>query len=94
MPTFGKKRVTFVQKSDVKRFYNGLVDQKVLSISTVDNIHNVLHQVFQVAVDAAKENKRIGKLMQYAEIFQIDKEMQHLLMELSRKGRAKIWKTV
>lgn len=51
MPTFGKKRVTMIQKSDVKRFYNGLVDQKILSISTVDNIHNVLHQVFQVAVD-------------------------------------------
>ena len=51
MPTFGKKRVTQVQRSDVKRFYNGLVDQKILSISTVDNIHNVLHQVFQVAVD-------------------------------------------
>ena len=51
MPTFGKKRVVQVQKSDVKRFYNSLVDNKVLSISTVDNIHNVLHQVFQVAVD-------------------------------------------
>ena len=51
MPTFGKKRVIQVQKSDVKRFYNSLVDNKVLSISTVDNIHNVLHQVFQVAVD-------------------------------------------
>lgn len=41
-----------------------------------------------------KENKRIGKLMQYAEIFRIDKEMQNLLMELSRKGGAKLWKTV
>lgn len=51
MPTFGKKRVTQIQKSDVKRFYNSLVDNKILSISTVDNIHNVLHQVFQVAVD-------------------------------------------
>lgn len=51
MPTFGKKRVVQVQRSDIKRFYNGLVDQKVLKISTVDNIHNVLHQVFQVAVD-------------------------------------------
>lgn len=51
MPTFGKKRVTQVTKSDVKRFYNGLVDQKILKISTVDNIHNVLHQVFQIAVD-------------------------------------------
>lgn len=51
MPTFGKKRVVQVQRSDIKRFYNGLVDEKVLKISTVDNIHNVLHQVFQVAVD-------------------------------------------
>ena len=51
MPTFGKKRITQVQKSDVKRFYNSLVDNKILSISTVDNIHNVLHQVFQIAVD-------------------------------------------
>ena len=51
MPTFGKKRVVQVQRSDIKRFYNGLVDQKVLKISTVDNLHNVLHQVFQVAVD-------------------------------------------
>jgi len=51
MPTFGKKRISQIQKSDVKRFYNSLVDNKILSISTVDNIHNVLHQVFQVAVD-------------------------------------------
>ena len=43
---------------------------------------------------AVKENKRIGKLMQYAEIFRIDKKMQHHLMELSRKGKEKIWKTV
>ncbi len=51
MPVFGKKRVVQVVKSDVKRFYNNLVDQKGLKISTLDNIHNVLHQVFQVAVD-------------------------------------------
>ena len=51
MNTFGKKRVTQVKKSDVKRFYNNLADQKILSISTIDTVHNVLHQVFQVAVD-------------------------------------------
>lgn len=51
MPTFGKKRLTTVVKSDVKRFYNSLCDDKVLSISTIDVVHNVLHQVFQVAVD-------------------------------------------
>ena len=51
MPTFGKKKVVAVLKSDVKRFYNGLVDTQSVKISTLDNIHNVLHQVFQVAVD-------------------------------------------
>ena len=51
MPTFGKKRVVQVVKSDVKRFYNNLCDVQCLKISTIDNIHNVLHQVFQVAVD-------------------------------------------
>ena len=51
MPTFGKKRVVQVVKSDVKRFYNSLADDVHLKVSTIDNIHNVLHQVFQVAVD-------------------------------------------
>lgn len=51
MPTFGKKRVVQVVKSDVKRFYNSLCDDQHLKISTIDGIHNVLHQVFQVAVD-------------------------------------------
>lgn len=49
--TFGKRRVVTVRKSDVKRFYNYLVDERGLKVSTVDGIHNVLHQVFQVAVD-------------------------------------------
>ena len=43
--------MTQVKKSDVKRFYNRLADDKILKISTIDNIHNILHQVFQVAVD-------------------------------------------
>lgn len=47
MPTFGKKRVVQVVKSDVKRFYNNLADDKHLKISTIDGIHNVLHQVFR-----------------------------------------------
>lgn len=50
-PSFGKKRVVQVVKTDVKRFYNTLKDEKHLKVSTIDNIHNVLHQVFQVAVD-------------------------------------------
>ena len=49
--SFGKNRIADVKKSDVKRFYNTLADERMLSISTIDTIHNVLHQVFDLAVD-------------------------------------------
>lgn len=50
-PSIGKSKITSVKKSDVKRFYNYLVDQRGLQPSTVDGINNVLHQLFDMAVD-------------------------------------------
>ena len=50
-PSFGKNRVQMIKKSDVKKFYNLLADGKRMQVATIDNIHNVLHQVFQIAVD-------------------------------------------
>lgn len=47
---FGKLRVTAVKKSDVKRFYNYLADERILKVATIDNVHNVLHQTFAMAV--------------------------------------------
>ena len=52
-PTLGKRRISTLTKSDVKRFYNTLVDERGLAISTVDSIHTVLHQVLDMAVDDA-----------------------------------------
>ena len=46
-----KQKISVLVKSDVKRFYNSLVDERGLSISTVDGIHTVLRQVFDMAVD-------------------------------------------
>lgn len=50
-PTFGRKIVKTVKKTDVKAFYNSLVEGQYLRISTVDTIQNILHQVFDIAVD-------------------------------------------
>lgn len=50
-PSFGKKRIQTIKKSDVKIFYNYLADQRCLQASTIDSIHNVLHQVLDMAVD-------------------------------------------
>lgn len=49
--SLGKKKLGAIVKSDVKRFYNTLVDERGLSITTVDSIHTVLHQVLDMAVD-------------------------------------------
>ena len=50
-PNFGKMRITMVKKTDVKRFYNTLADGKILKVSTIDTLHNILHQVFDIALN-------------------------------------------
>ena len=47
----GKLQVRKLKRSDVKRFYNMLADDRKLKIATIDNIHTVLHQVLQLAVE-------------------------------------------
>ena len=50
-PNFGKSRISTLKKSDVKRFYIQLADDRGLQASTIDSVHTVLHQVLQMAVD-------------------------------------------
>lgn len=40
-----------MKKSDIRRFYNTLVEQRNLKISTVDNVHTVVHQILDLAVE-------------------------------------------
>ena len=47
----GDEFVTKFKKSDIKRFYNYLADERCLKASTIDSVHTVLHQVFDMAVD-------------------------------------------
>ena len=47
----GKLPVRNLKRSDVKRFYNMLADERKLKIATIDNVHTVLHQVLQLAVE-------------------------------------------
>lgn len=50
-PDFGKKKVCTLKKSDVRKFYNMLVDERGLKINTLDSIHTVLHPVLEMAVE-------------------------------------------
>ena len=50
-PDFGKRKLETLKKSDVRLFYNYLADSLNLQIATIDNIHTVLHQVLDLAVE-------------------------------------------
>ena len=80
-PTMGKNRITMVKKSDIRRFYNGLADGKILKIATIDNVHNVLHQVFQVAVDddIIRSNPTDGMLKELKLSHNFDREKKNAL---------------
>lgn len=48
----GKPRILTLKKSDVKRYYNYLADERKLKASTIDSIHTVIHQILNMAVDS------------------------------------------
>lgn len=48
---FGWRKLKEIRKSDVRRFYNGLLDAKRMKVNTLDSIHTVVHQLFNLAVD-------------------------------------------
>ncbi len=49
--SLGKKRIDTIKKTDVRRFYNTLVDERGLSYAILDHIQSVIHQLFDIAVD-------------------------------------------
>ena len=46
-----QKTISSLKKTDIKRFYNYLADERHLKPATIDNIHTVLHQILDMAVD-------------------------------------------
>lgn len=47
----GLYKIVNLKRSDIRRFYNWLIDGRCLKVATVDNIHTVLHQVIDIAVE-------------------------------------------
>ena len=47
----GRLYIASIKKSDVKRFFNHLADERRLRAGTIEAVQTVLHQVFQIAVD-------------------------------------------
>lgn len=50
-PSIGKVKLSNIKKSDVKRYYINLHEDMHLKVRTIDLIHTVLFQVFELACD-------------------------------------------
>ena len=51
MPKFGKSKVYYLKKTDVRQFYNHLHDDLGIKVTTIDNVHTVLHQILELGVE-------------------------------------------
>jgi len=80
-PDFGTTRLMKLQKSDIRRFYNRLVDERQLMISTVDSIHTVLHQVLDLAVEDCylRSNPSDNTLKELRQVRNLDTEKKKAL---------------
>lgn len=101
-PNLGKQRVSSLKKSDVKRFYNMLADERCLQASTIDSVHTVLHQVLDMAVDDAyirvNPSNNVLKELKQSHIFKAEKrrgltkaEQELLLSFLQRNHTYSHW---
>ena len=56
----GKNRIVTLKKSDIRRYYNKILDERGLKVATIDSIHTVMHQVLDVAVEDGYIRNNIG----------------------------------
>ena len=95
-PEFGKKRISNLKKSDVKRFYNYLADERGLQASSIDSIHTVLHQVLDMAVDDSyirnNPSNNVLKELKQSHVFKTEKRkaltrpQQDLLLDFLQRN--------
>ena len=50
-PYIGNKLVVQLKRTTIRAYYLKLLDERKLSIGTVENVHTILHQILQYAVD-------------------------------------------
>lgn len=98
----GRLYIASIRKSDVKRFFNHLADERRLREGTIEAVQTVLHQVFQIAVDdewidknpsdhAVKELKRSHQLDSKKRMALTKAEQDLLLSFLSKNTPNARW---
>ena len=79
--TLGKRKIAEIKYSDVKYFYQALMNEYGLGISTVDTIHTLLHPTFELAVmdDIIRKNPSKGVMCEMKKADGKNKGIRHAL---------------
>lgn len=104
-PEIGHLKVKNIKRSDIRRFYNMMADERGLKMSTIDNIHTVLHQVLDLAVEDyyIRSNPSDNALKELKQIRNSDADKrkaltideQKIFMDfLSKNKRYEHWKPI
>ena len=71
----GRHRISTIKKSEIRRFYNTLIDGDYLRITTLETVHGVLHQVFRLAVEDGyvRQNPTDNLMREIKQAYDIDR---------------------
>ncbi|SHK77897.1 Site-specific recombinase XerD [Anaerocolumna jejuensis DSM 15929] len=85
---FGEKLLTEVKYTDVKLFYYHLLNDKDIAINTLDNIHTVIHPIFDMAVrdDIIRKNPSDGVMAELKKNSGKNKGIRHALTLVQQKA--------
>jgi integrase len=97
-----RETASSLRKTDIKRFYNYLADERHLKPATIDNIHTVLHQILDMAVDddyiRNNPSNNVLKELKQSHCFQTEKrraltkpEQELFLDYLKNSPTSKYW---
>ena len=78
---FGKKRISDIKYSDILFFYQSLIEEKGLSVHTVDSVHGIFHPAFEMAVrdGIIRRNPTDGVMAELKKKISKNKGVRHAL---------------
>ncbi|MCD7895026.1 MAG: site-specific integrase [Erysipelotrichaceae bacterium] len=67
LTTLGKKKISIIETKDIRTFYIKLMDRKHLNINNIKIIHNILFEIFELAVAQCyvKNNVSLNALTEF-----------------------------
>ena len=85
---FGYKKIAEVKYTDIKFFYYHLLNEKGLVINTLDNVHTILHPIFEMAVrdDVIRKNPSSGVMAEIKKNSGKNKGVRHALTVEQQKA--------